>query len=160
MKIAAPKQQKQGKTTDERAALMNYNGNGKREKKRIVVATIDHTIEDTLGKQLDANELDVCFVRKGGELLLEILDRDINLLILDIDLADITGVEILPVIRRMRPRLPVILISDDYTNKIRKAAAEQGITYQATKPISKAEGSAILSATSRIIGKTSLVPVF
>ncbi len=137
---------------------MMQNGNGKKEKKSILVATVDHTIEDSLGRQLDVSECDVRFVRKGGELLLDLLEHDVNLLILDIDLADITGVEILPVIRKMRPRLPVILISDDYNQKIRKAAAEQGITYQASKPISWAETTAIISATNKIMKKCSLVP--
>ena len=82
---------------------------------------------------------------------MEILDHDIDLLILDLDLAGVMGIEILPVIRRLRPRLPVILITDDVNSRIRKMAAELGITYQAYKPMTAAETEAIVSATERLM---------
>jgi len=65
-------------------------------------------------------------------------------------------VEILPVIRRLRPRLPVILITDAFTHRIRKIAAELGITYQAYKPMSQNETEAIITATEKIVEKNAV----
>jgi DNA-binding response OmpR family regulator len=120
-------------------------------RKTIVIGTFDYQVFEHLYTKLSSSYFDVRFVQRGVKILLEILDNEVDLLILDLDLAGVLGIEILPVIRRLRPRLPVILITDDMNTRIRKMAAELGITYQAYKPISVAETEAIVSATERLM---------
>ncbi len=133
------------------------NKNTKTDKmKLIVVGTIDFGVVEGLKQRLNGENYQVRFVQKGISVLIEILDNDVDLLILDLELAGVMGVEILPVIRRLRPRLPVILITDDFTNRIRKIAAELGITYQAYKPMSQNETEAIISATEKIVEKKAI----
>ena len=129
----------------------------KLKQKRVVVGTIDFKIIQTLGRRFSTSDYDVCYIQRGVNLLIEILDNNVDLLILDLELAGVMGVEVLPVIRRLRPRLPIILISDDFTHRIRKIAAEQGITYQAYKPVSDNESDAIASAAQEIIGRMELI---
>ncbi len=124
--------------------------------KLILVGTIDFGVVEGLKERMKGANYEVHFVQKGISVLSEILDNDVDLLILDLELAGIMGVEILPVIRRLRPRLPVILITDDFTNRVRKVAAELGITYQASKPMSPNETEAIISATESIVEKSAL----
>ncbi|MBN2410741.1 response regulator [candidate division KSB1 bacterium] len=133
------------------------NKNIKTDKmKLIVVGTIDFGVVEGLKQRLNGENYEVRFVQKGISVLIEILDNDVDLLILDLELAGVMGVEILPVIRRLRPRLPVILITDDFTHRIRKIAAELGITYQAYKPMSQNETEAIISATEKIVEKKAI----
>ncbi len=133
------------------------NKNIKSDKKKlIVVGTIDFGVVEGLKQRLNGENYEVRFVQKGISVLIEILDNDVDLLILDLELAGVMGVEILPVIRRLRPRLPVILITDDFTHRIRKIAAELGITYQAYKPMSENETEAIISVTEKIVEKKSI----
>lgn len=129
---------------------------GTMRKKTILVGTFDYNVYESLKARLNNSGHDVRFVQRGVKVLLEILDHDVDLLILDLDLAGVLGMEILPVIRRLRPRLPVILITDDMNTKIRKMAAELGVTYQAYKPMSTMETDAIISTTERIMEKKSL----
>lgn len=126
------------------------------KKKLIVVGTIDFGVVEGLKQRLNGADYEVRFIQKGISVLVEILDNDVDLLILDLELAGVMGVEILPVIRRLRPRLPVILITDDFTHRIRKIAAELGITYQAYKPMSQNETEAIITATERIVEKNAV----
>ena len=135
--------------------MMRENKNNQK-KKLIVVGTIDFGVVEGLKERMNGANYEVHFVQKGISVLVEILDNEVDLLILDLELAGIMGVEILPVIRRLRPRLPVILITDDFTHRIRKIAAELGITYQAYKPISPNETEAIISATESIVEKSTL----
>jgi len=135
--------------------------NGTLQRKRlVVVATIDRMIEETLGNQLSSPDYNLSFVRKGTDVLAEILEKDVDLLILDLDLSGVMGIDILPVIRKIRPRLPIILISEDFTYRIRKLVAEQGITYQAIKPMSEEEAGAIGMATEKIIEKKEIARIF
>ena len=120
-------------------------------RKTIVIGTLDHHVFENLNSKLAGWNYDIRFVQRGVKILLEILDHEIDLLILDLDLAGVMGIEILPVIRRLRPRLPVILITDDMNTRIRKMAAELGVTYQAYKPINIAQTEAIISATERLM---------
>ncbi|HPG38510.1 MAG TPA: response regulator [bacterium] len=126
------------------------------KKKLIVVGTIDFGVVEGLKQRLNGADYEVRFIQKGISVLVEILDNDVDLLILDLELAGVMGVEILPVIRRLRPRLPVILITDDFTHRIRKIAAELGITYQAYKPMSQNETEAIITATEKIVEKNAV----
>ncbi len=120
-------------------------------RKTIVIGTFDYQVFENLNSKLAGSNYDVRFVQRGVKILLEILDHDVDLLILDLDLAGVMGVEVLPVIRRLRPRLPVILITEDMNARIRKMAAELGVTYQAYKPINTAQTEAIISATERLM---------
>ncbi|MBN1478916.1 response regulator [candidate division KSB1 bacterium] len=121
------------------------------QKKTIVIGTLDQQVFEHLQVRLSNAQFHVQMVQSGVKVLLELLDNKADLLILDLDLAGVMGIEILPVIRRIRPRLPVIIITDDMNSKIRKLAAEMGVTYQAYKPMSTAETQAIAKATERLM---------
>lgn len=115
-----------------------------------MVATCDRSLEEMLRAQL-ANDYRVECVRRGAEAILQMLEKEVDLLLVDIDMTGQVGMEILPVIRRLRPRLPVILISDDFTYRIRKGAAEQGVTFQSVKPRSSEETHDIVTIMEKII---------
>jgi DNA-binding NtrC family response regulator len=129
----------------------NENRNGKRS---VVIGTMDFAVIQALGRRFTSTQYDVRFIQKGVDIISEILDHDVDMLILDLELAGIMGAELLPVIRKLRPRLPIILITDDYTGRIRQLAAEQRIIYQTFKPMSDCNTDAILTATEKTIQKT------
>ncbi|HOT96227.1 MAG TPA: response regulator [bacterium] len=124
----------------------------------VVVATSDRQLEETLREQM-ATEYRVECVRRGAEAILQMLEKEIDLLLVDIDMNGQIGTEILPVIRRLRPRLPVILISDDFTYRIRKTAAEQGVTFQSVKPRSSSEAHEIINVVDKIIAHKEGLPI-
>ncbi len=136
---------------------MRIGKNQSEEKKRIVIGSIDYNVIRALGRRFNSAEYELCFVQKGVNILNEILDTDVDMLILDLEISGSMNVEILPVIRRLRPKLPIVLITDDFTHQIRQVAAQQGVTYQTFKPVSEQETDAIASATSQIIQKSQIV---
>ena len=121
--------------------------------KYIVIGTFDYDVYDHLKDRLCNDDAQVTLVQSGSKLLMELLDKKVDLLIMDLDVTGVLGIEILPVIRRLRPRLPIILITDDMNAKIRKIAAEMGVTYQTYKPMSNAETQAIATATERLLDR-------
>ncbi len=121
----------------------------------ILIASFDSNVYNELVKELDESRREITFVQRGTRVLQEILERHIDLLILDVELAGMMGTEILPLIKKLRPRLPVILITDDMNKRVRQMAAELGVTYQAFKPISSHETDAIRAATRKIIDRTN-----
>ena len=119
----------------------------------ILIASFDNNVYHNLVNELDEPKRDIRFAQRGTRVLQEILENHIDLLILDVELAGMMGTELLPLIKKLRPRLPVILITDDMNKRVRQMAAELGVTYQAFKPISSHETDAIRSATQKIIDR-------
>ena len=120
-------------------------------KKQVVVATIDRNIEDLFFKGLGNNGLEVTFLRKASDVLLTILEEDLDLLIVDLELSGISGIDLIPIIRKSRPRLPLIVISNDFTYQVRKMVAQEGVTYQIFKPVNVGELSEVLKTTQNIL---------
>jgi two-component system, NtrC family, nitrogen regulation response regulator GlnG len=128
-------------------------------RKRIVLATIDRGIEDSLSKQFTELHYEFTAVQRSLDAVTKMLDYDIDLLIMDLDMYGNVSVDLLPVIRKLRPRLPIVLISDDLTHCVRRIAAEQGVTFQAGKPRDQHDMHSIVDAAEKIIAKRELLHV-
>lgn len=141
----------------QRRMMPSEYATGAKTPHRVLLASIDATIQTSLDELFDAEHYCVETINRAGEVLLALLERDVDLLIFDLDIQGIMGPELLPVIRKLRPRLPIILVTEDYTLNIRKIAAEQGMTYQTFKPSNSAETRAIIHATEKIIEKRTML---
>jgi DNA-binding NtrC family response regulator len=122
-------------------------------KQLIIVATIDQEIENALTAKFDSMQFQLIFIRKGIRVAIELLEREADLLILDIDMEGSIAVDLIPLVRKLRPRLPIVLVSEDYTNRIHKMAAEQGVTYQTYKPQSCSNPYDLVNATEKILNR-------
>lgn len=123
-----------------------------KRKKSILIGTMDRNIEEILEQQLDGLRYHLKIVRKGSEVLLHILENDVDLVILDMDVSGPLGFDILPIIRKTRPRLPVIVISTDYTFQLRRAVAQEGINCQMLKPVETKEMELITNTVHQLLG--------
>jgi two-component system, NtrC family, nitrogen regulation response regulator GlnG len=129
------------------------------KRKRIVLATIDRGIEDSLRKKFAELQYEFNTVQHSLEAVIDLLENDIDLLIIDMDLYGNVSLDVLPVIRKLRPRIPIVLISDDLTHCVRKIAAEQGVTFQAGKPRDPIDMNHIVEVVEKIIAKQELMQV-
>ena len=68
-------------------------------------------------------------------MLLNILDVDLDLLIIDTELSGISGMETMPIIKKLRPNVPIIFVSSDISFEIGQQIAEFGIWSNLNKPI-------------------------
>ncbi|MDZ7723093.1 MAG: response regulator [candidate division KSB1 bacterium] len=121
--------------------------------KSILIASYDPNIYDTVSRNLQELDYDIRFAQRGVKVLNEILDGNVELLILDVELAGMMGIELLPVIKKIRPRLSVILITDDLNRRIRQIAAEEGVVYQAQKPMTPQESNSITRVAEKVIDR-------
>ena len=63
------------------------------------------------------------------------LDQSLILVLSDINMPGMTGLEMLPKVREMRPDVPVIMITAYGDSETRRKAIESGATGLLTKPI-------------------------
>ncbi len=79
------------------------------------------------------------WVGDSADLLLKILDKDIDLAIIDEDLAGMAGSKLIKIIKKSRPKIPLIIISSGNSKEELARVLEQGVFYFIIKPINGEE---------------------
>jgi len=79
------------------------------------------------------------WVGDSGDLLTKILDKDIDLAIIDENLTGMAGSKLIKIIKKSRPRIPLILISSGNSKEEFARVLEQGVFYFLIKPINGEE---------------------
>lgn len=131
-----------------RKAMVAKSGS---RKKQIVVATVDPEIEAIFARDLADVRFQVTCLRKAGDVLLHILEDKVDLLIVDLDLSGIHGIDLVPIVRRSRPRLPIVVISRDFNYQVRQMVAQEGVTYQIFKPLDMREVSELVTTARTLL---------
>jgi DNA-binding NtrC family response regulator len=105
-------------------------------KKSILSASSDADVKRRVLEAL--NGIDTCsltWVGDSGDLLLNILDKDIDLAIIDENLTGISGSKLIQIVKKSRPRIPLIIISSGNPGEESAKVLEQGIFYFLVKPV-------------------------
>jgi DNA-binding response OmpR family regulator len=103
---------------------------------RILIAEDEHGIASFLEKGLRANGFTTTVVADGHTALHAARDRDFDLLILDLGLPGLDGLEVLREIRGRGERLPVIILTARDAVPDRVSGFEQGADDYVSKPFS------------------------
>ncbi|MDD4429573.1 MAG: response regulator [Desulfoplanes sp.] len=94
---------------------------------------------NVLAKRMSRRGIDVTGVLTGTEALQVLRRKDFDIAVLDLKLEDMDGIEVLKIIKKMAPDIPVIMLTGHGSEQ----AAEEGLRYGAvdylTKPCDLAE---------------------
>ena len=102
----------------------------------ILIGSSDKNLQQNLAELLAENfDAKVLCVRESSDFLLEILDKNVMLTIIDINLIGLPVAKTIQILKKCRPRIPVIVLSDDYTVATGSSIMEQGIFYYMYKPL-------------------------
>lgn len=110
------------------------------ETKSILFAISDEDLKEQVSEVL--NGIATCsltWVGESGDLLLKILDKDIDLAIIDENLSGMAGCKLIKIIKKSRPRIPLIIISSGNSKEELARVLEQGVFYFIFKPINGEE---------------------
>ncbi len=78
-----------------------------------------------------------------------LLEQEVDLLILDLDSPDEKNFDSIDIIRKLRPRLPIIALSKNHSLELLKELVQKGIFYAAQKPVLAEEIEEMLLAASK-----------
>jgi DNA-binding NtrC family response regulator len=110
------------------------------ETKSILFAISDEGMKAQVSEVLNGiATYSLTWVGDSGDLLLKILDKDIDLAIIDEDLAGMAGSKLIQIIKKSRPRIPLIIISSGNSKEELARVLEQGVFYFIIKPINGQE---------------------
>ncbi len=110
------------------------------ETKSILSAISNEDVKEQVLKALNGIETySLTWVANSADLLLNILEKDIDLAIIDENLAGIVGSKLIKIIKKSRPRIPLIIISSGNSKEELARVLEQGVFYFIMIPIKKEE---------------------
>jgi DNA-binding NtrC family response regulator len=70
-----------------------------------------------------------------GDLLLEVLENDYNLIIFDLEISKLNGLKTVKILRKIRPKVSLVVISGDPSKELGGKILQEGVAYYAIKPI-------------------------
>jgi len=120
----------------------------KKEKKSILVADDVKLFQLFIKQTLTSSDYELIFVEKGRQVLDTVMKKDIDLLILDVELPDMNGLEVLRNIRKLTKdmqsvvqlrELPIIMVTAYPREEIRKEAERLGVVSFLGKPVKRKE---------------------
>lgn len=105
------------------------------DKKRILVIEDDEEMRALLKDFFLEEGLETDSVSNGSEAFRKLVKESFVLVITDIRMPGLTGLDILPGIRKLQPEVPIIVITAFGSEEIRQRVLERGATAYLEKPI-------------------------
>ena len=118
------------------------------QKKRILICDDEEGIRESL-KLILENKYELLFANDGNQCLAHLKGKnDINLVLLDIKMPQINGLDVLKQIKKIKPDVKVVMVSGYKSAETTSAAIHNGASDYIVKPFEKKE---ILRIIERII---------
>jgi DNA-binding response OmpR family regulator len=104
-------------------------------KKRILIIEDDEEMRSLLKDFFEEDGFDIDSVGNGSEAFRKIAREPFNLIITDIRMPGLTGLDILPGIKKLQPEASIIVITAFGSEEVRRRAYDRGATAYLEKPI-------------------------
>lgn len=117
--------------------------------KLAVLASDDASLIEQINKIIAAYHYSILQAKSALSSILKILEKSVDILIVDLDLRQNNSLDLIKIIKKMRPRLPIIVLSEDFSLDTIRAFIESGVFYCAMKPIQRSELEKVLQALNR-----------
>jgi len=89
-------------------------------------------------------------VESGTAAIRKVLKETVHVLILDIYMAGIDGLETISLLKRLNPNLPIIVITGNTSLGTEKKARTAGIFYYFTKPFDMEEMKKVVKSAIKV----------
>ncbi len=103
--------------------------------KRILLVDDDKTLNRSVDILLTLDGYQTLSVYDGEEALQKLLHQKFDLLITDLIMPKIDGIELISKVRKLNSTLPIMVISGQLNNRLINLLKKQEIHYIVTKPI-------------------------
>jgi two-component system OmpR family response regulator len=106
---------------------------------RVLLVDDEQAFLDTLAKRLRRRKLDVLCANGGRKALEIVAEQDVDFVILDIMMSDLSGMDTLKAIKKVRPTTVVIMLTGIDNVELAIEAIENGAFDHLVKPVNIGE---------------------
>ena len=105
------------------------------DKKRILVVEDDEEMRSLLKDFIEAEGFETDSASNGSEAFRKLAKESFDLIITDVRMPGLTGLDILPGVRKLQPGASIIVITAFGSEEVCRRAFERGATVYLEKPI-------------------------
>lgn len=117
--------------------------------KSSIIVSADKSIVNLMTDVLLQYDYTVTIEKSILKLISSLLEKEITLLILDMDSPPGINFDSIDIIRKLCPRLPIVILSADSSLETLKILAQKGVFYSAIKPLQAEEIEEVISAAAQ-----------
>jgi len=110
----------------------------------------DENLIQQVSNQFSKHNYSVVIENSKIKSILKMLQQNIDLIMIDIDVTVNLNLDLIDIIRRTRPRLPIVVLSSDGTIDTLRKYIQAGVFYCALKPLDADEIVKLLEAVSHV----------
>lgn len=112
----------------------------------VLIADDDLFIRKLLREELTRENYQVETVESGSSAIRRILRRSFDVLILDIHMTGISGLETISMVKKICPRLPIIVVTGNRSAEMERKVRAETIFYYFVKPFDMKEMKEVVKA--------------
>jgi len=123
------------------------------EKLTVLFASGDEFLKEQVVEVLDKEKHEIVLVDHCKDLLEKLLESNFDAVIFDHDLKKLDNIEAIEIFKKIRPKLPLIVLSEliPYDSEVK--IAKLGVHFRLSKPIDKEVTKALFDSLERHRGE-------
>jgi len=116
--------------------------------KTVIVADGDEKLRKQLFLCLSNKGYDVRTADSASNLMREV-ERSVGIIVMDVDLPGMKAHEMIPLVKRVNPKLPIVVMSASSSIELAQRIRNAGIFFYAMKPIDVGEIETVIESAFR-----------
>ena len=116
--------------------------------KSSIIVSSDPAVINLMTDILMQHDFTVTIEKSIIKFISSILEKEINLFILDLDSPEGLNFDSIDIIQKLRPRLPIIVLLEDDSLETLKTLVQKGVFYSAIKPVQNEEIQEVIKAVA------------
>lgn len=104
------------------------------DQRKVLIVTLESSIRQQILSRVAAKGYQAIAAERGYDALLTVVEQNVGLVILDLSIDESAGVKTVEILRKIRPRLPLVVLSGDRSLEAGRQVLQHGVFYYLLKP--------------------------
>ncbi|GEM_PF-2405861 len=102
--------------------------------RKVLIVTPESSIRQQILSRVSANGYQTVAAERCCDALLTVIEQNVGLVIIDLSIEESAGVKTVEILRKIRPRLPLVVLSGDRSLEAGRQVLQYGVFYYLLKP--------------------------
>lgn len=104
------------------------------DQRKVLIVTPESSIRQQILSRVLARGYQAVAAEKGYDALLTVVEQNVGLVIIDLSIDESAGVKTIEILRKIRPRVPLVVLSGDRSLEAGRQVLQHGVFYYLLKP--------------------------
>lgn len=105
------------------------------DQRKVLIVAQESSIRQQIFNRISANGYQAVTAERGYDALLTVVEQNVGLVIIDLSIDESAGVKTVEILRKIRPRLPLVVLFGDRSLEAGRQVLQYGVFYYLLKPV-------------------------